>query len=1201
MEFTHLHVHSQFSILDGAASVEAIVDQAKELNQKAIAITDHGNMFAAKKFYDVATKNGIKPIIGIEAYVARRTRHDKTKQHDSGSFHLVLLAKNQIGYKNLIKMASIAYSEGFYHRPRIDRELLEKHSEGIIVSSACLGGEIPQSILKGTEEDQDEAINWYKNIFGDDYYLEVMLHKDVNSSATSELLDLQEKVNHRVFELAAKHNVKVIATNDTHFVKKNNAEAHDRLICINTGANVYDENRMKYSGQEYIKSVDEMIQLFPDHTEAIQNTQEIVNKIEDFDLNSKPIMPDFPLPEGFDDEDDYLKFLAYEGAVKRYAKEECKQQLPETDREIDKKDKVYELYATLTSEEIERIDFELETVKKMGFPGYFLIVWDFINAAKTQLGVWVGPGRGSAAGSAVAYSLGITDIDPIKYDLLFERFLNPDRISMPDVDIDFDEDGRERVMEYVVQKYGYEKVAHIITFGTIAAKSAIRDVARVQQMPLNQSDQLAKLVPDGISKLKKAFNESPELVEQRDHGEPEVRDVLNYASQIEGSVRQVGVHACGIIIGKDDLSEFLPMCVNKDAKLQVTQFDGRLVESVGMLKMDFLGLRTLSIMKDAVDNIRLSTGIEIDVDKIPLDDPKTMELYSRGDTTAIFQFESEGMKNHLRSLKPSKFMDLVAMNALYRPGPMAYIPSFINRKHGTEQIEYDHPLMEKYLKDTYGITVFQEQVMLLSRLLAGFTRGDSDTLRKAMGKKLIAVMDKLKLKFIDGCKANPEFMKGCDEYKKDADQVIEKIWKDWEKFAEYAFNKSHSVCYAFVSYKTAYLKAHYPAEFLASVLSRSPLDKLPFMLSECNNMKIDVLGPDVNESRSQFVVNSEGKIRYGFDGLKGLGEKATETIIDERESNGHYSDIYDFVERINNQSVNKGCMEALALSGSFDDFNIQREIFVEPNENGDTFTEIMIKYAQLFKNDKMKTMNSLFADEMASAIKKPDIFKVETWPNIERLNREKDVIGIYISAHPLDDYKIEIESFANSQLNDIFGGDLKNAKNKINIKLAGIIKSCREGMTKNGKPFGVMTLSDYSGDQEFAMFGKDYIDFKSKIQANYAVLVTGDIKPKFYDENQFEFKIKAIELLSFLHDRITSLNIEMPINSINKESVSQLKNCIESSTGKMQINIKVVDKSNEDRIIDLDMFSRSVKVDVNSDFIENLNKIPEIKYTYTTI
>lgn len=1200
MNFTHLHVHSQFSILDGAASVDDIVDQAKDLGHSAIAITDHGNMFAAKKFYDVATKKGIKPILGIEAYVARRSRFDKVKEHDSNSYHLVLLAKNEKGYHNLIKMASLAYSEGFYHRPRIDRELLEKYSEGVIVSSACLGGEIPRTIRFGTEQEQDEVIEWYKSVFGEDYYLEIMLHKNIDSKTNTELSKIQNKVNKRVVELAKKHNVKVIATNDTHFAKKEHAEAHDRLICINTGTNVSDTKRMKYSGEEYLKSTEEMLQLFPEWQFAIENTQEIVEKIEEFSLNSKPIMPDFPMPEGFNCEDEYLKFLAYQGSIKRYGTEEDYASIPMDMLEKDRIEIVTELFKKLDPVVVERVDFELETVKKMGFPGYFLIVWDFIDAAKYQLGVWVGPGRGSAAGSAVAYCLEITDIDPIKYDLLFERFLNPDRISMPDVDIDFDEDGRERVMDYVVEKYGYEKVAHIITFGTIAAKSAIKDVARVQEMPLGQANELAKLVPDGVSKLKKAFAQSEELRDKQDNGELEEREVLKFASQIEGSVRQVGVHACGIIIGKNDLSDHLPMCVNKEARLQVTQYDGRLVESVGMLKMDFLGLRTLSIMKDAVDNIKLSQNIEVDVAKIPLDDPKTMELYSRGDTTAIFQFESEGMKTHLRTLQPTKFMDLVAMNALYRPGPMQYIPQFVARKHGKEEIEYDHPMMEKYLKDTYGITVFQEQVMLLSRHLGGFTRGDSDTLRKAMGKKMIDVMNKLKEKFTNGCKENPDFMKGCEGKTKSPDEIINKIWSDWEKFAEYAFNKSHSVCYAFVSYKTAYLKAHYPAEFMASVLSRSPLDKLPMMLSECQAMGINVMGPDVNESRSRFVVNSEGAIRYGFDGLKGLGEKATESIIQERDKSGTFDTIYDFAERVNTQAVNKRCMEALALSGAFDSFEaVQREIFVEPNDVGDTFSEVLLKYAHAYKADKMKNQNSLFGDMLDLSIQKPQIFKLPSWSNVDKLNKEKEVIGIYISAHPLDDYKVEIDSFSNKQLSYISGKDLKNVEVKKNLKFAGIIKAYREGMTKNGKPFGVITLSDYSGDCEFALFGKDYMDLKANIKENYAVLISGDVQPRYYNPDQFEFKIKSIELLSLLHDRITSVNLEIPVDAVSKQAVGLIKEAVKKNKGTMSLNIRLVDASTE-KVIDLDMVSRKIRLDVNQEMIQKLNKIPQIRCTYST-
>lgn len=1201
MNFTHLHVHSQYSILDGASSINDIVQQAKDLGHSAIALTDHGNMYGAKKFFDVATKEGIKPILGMEAYMAKRGRRDTEAGKDNKSYHLILLAKNLTGYRNLIKLSSRAFQEGFYYKPRIDRELLEQHSEGLIVSSACLGGELPKSITEGTEERQDEVINWYKRVFGEDYYLEVMLHQDTQQPQDTYVVEKQTEVNTRIFELAEKHGVKVIATNDAHFRRKDDAEAHDRLICMNTGKYVSDTKRMRYSGQEYIKSTQEMLALFPDHPEVLTNTQEIVEKVETFDLNSKPIMPDFPLPQGFENEDDYLKFLAYKGAINRYATKEQKAALVPADEPINEFPNVEQVFGTLSEEVRERIDFELETVKKMGFPGYFLIVWDFIDEAKNNLGVWVGPGRGSAAGSAVAYSLGITDMDPIAFDLLFERFLNPDRISMPDVDIDFDEDGRELVLDYVAKKYGKEKVAHIITFGTIAAKSAIKDVARVEEVPLAEANRLAGLVPDKPgTTLDIAFKESPELRDEKEHGTSDIQQLLNFAQKLEGSVRQVGLHACGIIIGKEDLSNFMPMTEAKDAKLQVTQFDGSLVESVGMLKMDFLGLKTLSVLKDAVANIKRSKGIVVDMDKIPAEDPKAMQIYAKGDTVAIFQFESEGMRMYLRQLEPTKFSELVAMNALYRPGPMQYIDSFIKRKKGLEKIEYDHPLMEKYLENTYGITVFQEQVMLLSRLLAGFTRGDSDTLRKAMGKKQLEVMAKLKVKFDEGCKANPEFMNHFDNDAIKAQQIIDKIWNDWLAFAKYAFNMSHSVCYADVSYRTAYLKAHYPAEFLAAVLGRSSLEKLPENLSECAHMGVPVLGPDINESAPKFAVNEAGEIRYGFEGLKGLGEKAYQSIVQERTKNGPFKDVFDLVERVDPQAVNKRCLVALALSGSFDSFELPREIFEVPNGNGDTFAEELVRYAQNYKNDKLMSQASLFGNDESLAIVKPKLYQAPAWSNIDRLNKEHNVTGIYLSAHPLDDHKLVIDNYANSITSDFTSVDLANAKRKQDIKLPGIIKAFREGIDKSGRPYGFMTLTDYVGSMEFGLFGEDFTKFKGSIGLNYAVLLTCEIGLKWRTAKNESIMIKSIDLLSHLHDRIKTCQFQMPLSSITSSNVLQLKHLVEQHPGEVGLKIKLIDTTPEGKYVSLDLFSRMLKFSVNTQVLKELAKIPGMEYSISS-
>ena len=878
--YTHLHVHTQYSILDGAADIKNMISKVKADKMVALAITDHGNMFGVKEFHNEAVKQGIKPILGCEMYMARRSMYEKSDKTDGGGFHLILLAKNKEGYHNLIRLVSLAWTEGFYYKPRIDKETLRQYNAGLIACSACLNGEIPYTIRHEDYNSARKIVLEYKEIFGEDFYLELQRHKSGDPQMDKEVFEDQVYVNEQLLKLSKETGVKVIATNDVHFINEEDAQAHDRLLCISTGKDVDDQNRLRYTRQEWLKSQQEMKEIFHDVPEALSNTNEIVEKVETFELNGPPVMPYFQIPEGFENADEYLKHLTYEGAKDRY---------PE-----------------LTEQVKERIDFELETIKKMGFPDYFLIVWDFIRAAR-EMDVSVGPGRGSAAGSVVAYCLRITDIDPVKYDLLFERFLNPDRISMPDIDIDFDEDGRDKVLQYVVNKYGKKRVAHIITFGTMAPKMAIRDVARVQKLELSEADRLAKLVPERPgTTFSKAYEEVPELVTERNSSNELVSQTLKYAEVLEGSVRQTGVHACGIIIGRDDLEEHIPICTSKDAELHVTQYDGKHIESVGMLKMDFLGLKTLSIIKDTIDNIKKSRNIDIDIDAIPLDDKKTFELYSWGDTTAIFQFESDGMKKYLRMLKPNRFEDLIAMNALYRPGPMDYIPSFINRKHGKEAIAYDLPEMDEFLKDTYGITVYQEQVMLLSQKLGGFTKGMADSLRKAMGKKIKAMMDQLKEKFIAGCKNN-----GYQE------ETVNKIWKDWEAFAQYAFNKSHSTCYAYVSYQTAYLKAHYPAEYMAAVLSRNLNDikKITFFMDECKRMGLNVLVPDINESHARFTVNKAGDIRFGLAAIKGVGEAAVEHIIQERTKGGTFKNIYDFVERVNLTTVNKRSLEALAMAG----------------------------------------------------------------------------------------------------------------------------------------------------------------------------------------------------------------------------------------------------------------------------------------------
>ncbi len=1037
--FAHLHVHTQYSILDGASSIPSLIDKVKELGMEAIAITDHGNMFGVKEFHNTATKKGVKPIIGCEIYVAKRSLEDVSGKEDRSGDHLILLAKNLKGYKNLIKLISIAWIKGFYYKPRIDKALLAQYHEGLIASSACLAGEIQDEILNGTIAGAEAALKSYLEIFGDDFYLEIQRHETYDPEADRSAFPQQQKVIEAFRKLSAKFNVKIIATNDIHFINAEDAEAHDRLICINTAKDIDDPNRLRYSKQEYLKSEDEMRKIFNDIPEAVDNVAGLVEKVEKYKLDHDPIMPEFELPEGFSDNDEYLRHLTYKGAEKRWG--------------------------TITAEHTERLDFELEMIRKMGFPGYFLIVQDFLNAAR-DMGVSVGPGRGSAAGSAVAYCLKITDIDPIKYGLLFERFLNVDRISMPDIDIDFDEDGREKVLRYVVDKYGHDKVAHIITFGSMAAKMAIRDVARVQKLPLPDADRLAKLIPErpGVT-LSAAYAEVPELARERDSHNKLISQTLKYAEVLEGSVRQTGVHACGIIIGKDSLDNYIPLCTAKDTDLYATQYDGSHVESVGLLKMDFLGLKTLSIIKDAIENIKQSRGLDLDLDKIPLNDKKTFELFSRGETTAIFQFESTGMKRYLKELEPNRLEDLIAMNALYRPGPMEYIPLFIRRKKGIEKIDYPLPAMEKYLDDTYGITVYQEQVMLLSQELAGFTKGEADSLRKAMGKKKRSIMDEMKLKFTEGCSKN-----GYDV------AIVEKIWSDWEAFAQYAFNKSHSTCYALIAYQTGYLKANYPAEFMAAVLSRniSDIKKITTFMDETRRMGMEVLGPDANESYVKFTVNKDGNIRFGLGAIKGVGENAVLQLIEERDRKGLYKNMYDLVERVNLNSLNKKNLEAMAVAGAFDCFTeISRAQYFSLDTKGSSFIESLIRYGNNARNVKSSSQQSLFGESGGFELVKPEPSPCPDWPKLEKLNREKEVIGIYLSSHPLDDFKLEIENFATATL-----ADLQNLRDYLDrdVTVAGMVTEVRNGIGKNGKPYGSLTLQDYSDSFRFMLFDKEYIE-----------------------------------------------------------------------------------------------------------------------------
>ncbi|MGQ7867878.1 DNA polymerase III subunit alpha [Sunxiuqinia sp. sy24] len=1201
--FTHLHVHSQYSILDGAASVKGLVAKAKGDGMKALALTDHGMMFGIKEFYDVCKREGVKPILGCETYVASRTIENKSDKVDRSGDHLILLAKNLKGYRNLIKLISIASNEGFYYKPRIDKKVLEKYSEGLVVSSACLGGEVSQHIMKASVADAEETIKWYKSVFGDDYYLELQRHQSDDPQRNEDVYKNQVLVNKAILELAEKYQVKVIATNDVHFINAEDADAHDLLICLNTGKDIDDPNRMRYTKQEWFKTTAEMNQLFADVPESLFNTQEIADKIEEYELNSSPIMPEFPIPEDFGTE---------EGYAEKYTEDQLKEEFKDGAFErlggfksvlrIKLEADYLKHLAYLGAQEdyrygnpippsvLERLDFELETIKTMGFPGYFLITQDFINAAR-DMGVLVGPGRGSAAGAAVSFCVGITNIDPIKHDLLFERFLNPDRISMPDVDIDFDDDGRQLVLDWVTEKYGRDRVAHICTFGTMATKLAIRDVSRVLKLPLPEADRLAKLVPEAPKmSFVKAYKESPELRNEKKSDNPLIASTLKFAETLEGSVRQTGVHACGILIGRDPLDEHIPLMPTKEEDLFTTQYDGRYVEDIGLLKMDFLGLKTLSIIKETLENIRLSRKLEVDIDAIPGDDEKTFELFSRGETTAIFQFESPGMKKHLRNLKPNRFEDLVAMNALYRPGPMEYIPDFIDRKHGRKKVEYDHPMMEKYLKDTYGITVFQEQVMLLSRHLANFTRGDSDSLRKAMGKKIKAMMDKLKVKFIDGCKANPKFVEGCEEMKKEPDVIIEKIWKDWEAFASYAFNKSHSVCYAHIAYQTGYLKAHFPSEFMAANMSRnlSNIVDITKLMEESKRMGINVLGPDVNESFNKFMVNREGDVRFGMAAIKGVGAGAVFDIVRAREG-GLFSSVFDFVERVNLHTVNKKNIEGLAMAGAFDSFGFKRsQFFASMSDNEPTFIERLTRYGQQMQLESNNAQQSLFGEAMsAQAVKTPDIPEVPEWPKIVLLEKEKALIGIYLSAHPLDDYKLEVDNFTSHEFS------LKDVNNNIDalrgkdLTFAGMVTESREAVGKTGKPFSTMTLADYTDSYTFFFFGKNYVEFSKFCKTGLFLMIKGQVQPRFNSE-QLEFKIRSIELLSEIRkNNIKSVTLQLPLQKVTPDLIQEIETISVKNKGKALLRFNIWDAETKSMV---NLFSRNTRVEMTHELEDFFRK-----------
>ena len=1101
--FVHLHVHSQYSILDGQAPVKALVDKAIANGMRGMAITDHGNMFGIKEFHDYVTKlnkkrgddEKFKPIFGCEVYVANKDRHEHIDKRDIGR-HLILLAKNLKGYKNLIKIVSHGWTEGFYSHPRTDHSELEKYHEGIICCSACLGGEVPQLIMNGQMNQARETIQWFKNVFGDDYYLELQRHKATVARANHETYEKQCLVNDALMEFAKELDIKLICTNDSHFVNEEDADAHERLICLSTGKKLTDENVMMYSKQEWFKTQEEMNEVFADVPEALQNTYEILDKVEIYSIDHAPILPDFPLPDGFDNEDDYLRYLVYEGAKERW---------PELDEE-----------------HRERIDFELETIKNMGFPGYFLIVQDYIRMAP-KLGCTVGPGRGSAAGSAVAYCLGITKIDPMKYDLLFERFLNPDRISLPDIDTDFDDDGRAAVLNYVTEKYGAEKVAHIVTYGTMAAKSAIKDVARVEDLSVAESNRLAKFIPSSPNEMpddkngkkykitvKNCLECFDDFRAELNNEDPRVGETIRFAEKLEGSVRNTGVHACGVIIGRDDITDWVPVSTATDSdgeRIIVTQYEGGVIESTGLIKMDFLGLKNLSIIKEALANIKLNHGVDIDIENIPIDDPKTYELYCKGQTSGTFQFESAGMQKYLIELHPTCFEDLIAMNALYRPGPMDYIPSFINRKQGREPIQYDIPCMEKYLKETYGITVYQEQVMLLSRQLAGFTRGQSATLRKAMGKKQIDKMNELETLFYEGGEKN-----GHDK------KVLNKIWEDWKKFASYAFNKSHATCYSWVAYQTAYLKANYPSEYMAAVLSSNlnDVDKLSKYMDECRSMGIEVLGPNINESYKSFSATKDGRIRFGLAGIKGVGASCVDSIVEERDKNGTYKDIFDFVQRINQGACNRKALESMALAGAFDDFKeIKREDFFEVNPRNESFSETLMRFGQRYQTSQQEMQNSLFGAFGAIEVATPTIPNAEPWSQLERLNRERDLVGMYLSAHPLDPYYIEVNYGCDTPL-----AEVKNHADELDkeLTMGGLVVDFQTRMGKKGGQFGILKIEDYSGSFEFMLFGNKFVDYQKFGVPGYALVVRGAYE-KGYGDN-VRFNVKSIDLLENLKGKM---------------------------------------------------------------------------------
>ena len=1199
-DYVHLHVHTNYSILDGQSKVTRLVDKAVADGMKGMAITDHGVMFGIKEFSDYCAKVNkgrkekgeapFKPVFGCEMYVARRTMRDKDKgMHDNSGYHLIVLAKNYHGYKNLIKLVSKAWVDGYYYKPRTDREQLEKYHEDLIVCSACIAGEIPSKIIHDDIEGAREACEWYHRVFGDDFYLELQRHevKDPALAANREAYPLQQKANRVLLRFAREYGIKVICTNDCHFEDKETAEAHDHLLCISTNEDLDDPKRMRYSKQEWFKTRQEMNEVFSDIPEALTNTLEILDKVEIYSIDHGPIMPFFPIPEDFGTEGEWREKFSEDDLYREFTTDENGEHPlpPEEGQKVIARlggyEKIYRikfeadylaklaydgakrLYGDPLSDEVKNhIRFELHVMKTMGFPGYFLIVQDFINAAREKLGVMVGPGRGSAAGSVVAYCLGITKIDPLKYDLLFERFLNPDRVNLPDIDTDFDDDGRGKVLQWVMDKYGHENCAHIITYSTMATKNSIKDVARVEKLPLDVANGLCKAIPnrlpDGMKmNLTNAIRCTPRLQDAEVSEDARERNTIKYAKMLEGTVRGTGIHACGFIICRNPIDDWVPVSTASDPdfpeqKVPVTQYDGHVIESTGLIKMDFLGLKTLSELKEACKVIRQTTGDVVDLDNIPIDDELTYRLYQRGQTVGTFQFESAGMQKYLRELHPTVFEDLIAMNALYRPGPMDYIPDFIKRKHDPSLVKYDIPCMEKYLKDTYGITVYQEQVMLLSRQLANFTRGESDALRKAMGKKKKAIVDQMKPKFIRQGQEN-----GHDP------QILEKIWSDWEKFASYAFNKSHATCYSWVAYQTAYLKAHYPAEYMAALMTRrfSQIAEITKLMEECKAMKIATLGPDVNESRTGFGVNGKGEIRFGLAAIKGMGASAAESIVREREANGPYKDIYDFAERVDLSNVNRKAFESLAYSGGFDSFGLQREQYFAETGKGSLFLDTIVRYGQLYQAEKAEQQNSLFGGMDAVEVMHPVAPKTENWPAIEKLNKERELVGIYLSAHPLDEYSVILNNMCNTRCPQIGrDADLAALSALDEVTFGGIVTAVNERFSqKTGKPFGFVTIEDFNGSGELALFGDDWARWNNLLKVNYTVYFTARCQPRYRNNpSVLELKVQSIEqLYDVKAHRLKRFTVSMDAAAMDDALVSELSTVVEQHKGSTQLFIQL--------------------------------------------